>query len=173
MRSADESLLAQVTILKSTLSRFFKMKLATLAGGRELDSARVQRPFSGATEAQAQGSLRRHDPKAHPSRISGWPLRPSPLRRRQKKGRSGRPTLPSLLAAVRAEKVSAALSSGVRGVGAEGAVGAKVSALWGILSPLIRSQGPPMADVSFTTGPSSSLFWQGGWCSLQAAPHQY
>lgn len=41
-------------------------------------------------------------------------------------------------------------------------MGAKVSSLWGILSPLIRSQGPPMADVSFTTGPSSSLFWQGG-----------
>lgn len=62
----------------------------------------------------------------------------------------------------RAELNRALSRVGRQGCQGWGGWGAKVSSLWGILSPLIRSQGPPMADVSFTTGPSSSLFWQGG-----------
>lgn len=57
----------------------------------------------------------------------------------------------------------AKLNRALRRIGHQGCQGwgAKVSSLWGILSPLIRSQGPHMADISYTTGPSSSLFWQG------------
>lgn len=62
----------------------------------------------------------------------------------------------------RAELNRALSRVGHQGCQGWGGWGAKVSSLWGILSPLIRSQGPPMAYVSFTTGPSSSLFWQGG-----------
>lgn len=61
------------------------------------------------------------------------------------------------------QEVNRALSrAGRQGCQDCGGWGAKVSSLWGILSPLIRSQGPPMAAISFTIGPGSSLFWQGG-----------